>query len=179
MFPHFNNISLILEMDGLYLPFVLVLHFLFHVCLHSSSNTVPNYSSGSLLSDSGYWWSLWVLVHSFLIRLNLYKILFTMKHFLIILGIETIKLLVLFFVGFLPFLKLLLFVAVSVKLKYVNFCVILAIGILKAAADFTRGQWQTIMIPLIITILQLAFFSIWLVTVMYIFSSSETHIEPI
>lgn len=102
-----------------------------------------------------------------------------MKHFLIILGIETIKLLVLFFVGFLPFLKLLLFVAVSVKLKYVNFCVILAIGILKAAADFTREQWQTIMIPLIITILQLAFFSIWLVTVMYIFSSSETHIEPI
>ena len=49
----------------------------------------------------------------------------------------------------------------------------LAIGIMKAAADFTRQQCSAFLIPIYITILQVVFLAIWITTVLYVFSSAQ------
>jgi hypothetical protein len=65
--------------------------------------------------------------------------------------------------------------------KQIRICttpLITAIGILKAAADFTRQQCVVIFIPIITTIIQILFLAVWLTTILYIISSSPT-IKPI
>jgi len=46
-----------------------------------------------------------------------------------------------------------------------------AIGILKAAADFTREQCHAFLIPVYTTIMQVIFLAAWLTAILYIFSS--------
>jgi choline transporter-like protein 2/4/5 len=64
------------------------------------------------------------------------------------------------------------------QIKVCNKSLNIAIGILKAAADFTREQCHAILIPVYVTILQIIFLAAWLVSIVYIFSSSP-QITPI
>ena len=59
------------------------------------------------------------------------------------------------------------------KFEYVRIFFILAIGILKASADFTREQCYAFLIPVYITIMQVGFLAIWLTTLLYVFSSAS------
>jgi hypothetical protein len=49
---------------------------------------------------------------------------------------------------------------------------------LKAAADFTRKHCYAMLIPIYTILLQIIFLGIWLITILYIFSS-EKQITPI
>jgi hypothetical protein len=66
-----------------------------------------------------------------------------------------------------------LFVALLDKSEYVSLIFIIAIGILKASADFTREQCYAFLIPVYITLMQIAFLAIWLTTLLYVFSSAS------
>lgn len=69
-------------------------------------------------------------------------------------------------------LSFLEFIAVCCFTKQIR----VSIGILKAAADFTREQCHAFLIPLYITIMQICFLAIWLTSILHIFSSSESKI---
>ena len=58
---------------------------------------------------------------------------------------------------------------------YIN----LAIGIIKAAADFVRSCCWTFFIPIYITIVQLLFIAFWISVTLFLFSSSQEEIDPI
>lgn len=49
----------------------------------------------------------------------------------------------------------------------------LAVGIMKAAADFVRQQCSSYFIPFFIILLQIGFIAIWITIVLYLFSSGE------
>ena len=55
----------------------------------------------------------------------------------------------------------------------------IAIGILKAAADFVRSCCWTFFIPFYITIAQLLFLAFWISVILFLFSSNQGTISPI
>lgn len=54
-----------------------------------------------------------------------------------------------------------------------------AIGIIKAAADFTRNCCWAFFIPFYITLFQLLFLAFWISVVLFLFSSNQGAIDPI
>ena len=54
-----------------------------------------------------------------------------------------------------------------------------AIGIMKAAADFTRQECMTMLIPLFIVLLQVGFLALWLTCLLFIYSEGSKEVEPI
>ena len=54
-----------------------------------------------------------------------------------------------------------------------------AIGIMKAAADFTKEECSIMLVPFLIVLLEIMFFTFWFASLLFIFSSGEREIEPI
>jgi hypothetical protein len=55
----------------------------------------------------------------------------------------------------------------------------LAIGIIKAAADFVRDCCSAFLIPFYIAVLQLLFLAFWVTVILFLFSSNKGKIAPI
>lgn len=157
--------------------------------LPSSPSWSPSYSPsslGSLLAVSsglpwfvsGCLWLAWGLGLILLTLCSFCRIWSTIKICLIIWRIGSTKLLARSSVGLWVRFSYWWYVALWNKYVSVSTCWSnLAIGIIKASADFTREQFYAFLIPVFITILQVAYLAIWMTSILYIFSSSK--IEPV